>query len=119
MNVQYLKLGEEKIYLEGIDPEENKLELSFAAGNKSLEDIKEILVGLNRLVIYTAIVQEDGRETDEIIHMVFETFTKLSKIEYDLDSKTYKVVLVEPNILEERIAELEDAVNFMLMGGEE
>lgn len=119
MNTQYLKLNDEKIHLTNVNPEGDKLELSFEAKDKTLADVKALLTGLDNITIYSAIVQEDGRETDEITHMYFENFTKLSKIEYDLETESYKVVLVQPNILEERVTELEDAVNFLVMGGNE
>lgn len=119
MNTQYLKFNDEKIYLTNVNPEGDRLELSFEAKDRSLADVKALLTGLDNITVYSAIVQEGGRETDEITHMYFENFIKLSKIEYDLETESYKVVLIQPNVLEERVTELEDAVNFMLMGGEE
>lgn len=118
MNVFYLKVNGEKLYLTGTNPEENHLELVFEADGADISEVKSDFDNLDSVTIYTAIRQEDERETDEIVHQYFDNFTKLSKIEYDVDSDTYKVTLVEPDILEERISELEDAVNFLLMGGE-
>ena len=118
MNVLYLKVNGEKLYLTDTNPEENHLELVFEADGMGIPEIKSAFSNLDSVIIYTAIRQEDGRETDEIVHQYFDIFTKLSRIEYDVDSDTYKVTLIEPDIVDERLSELEDAVNFLLMGGE-
>lgn len=122
MNVSYLKFGENKVYLtetNGVNAEEHKLELTIKAEDNTFEDIKYSFSDLDNVTIYTAIVQEDDRETDEIVQQYFDNFTKLDKLSYNLDSDTYTVTLVVPNEIEARLAELEDAVNFMLMGGDE
>lgn len=122
MNVSYLKIGENKLYLteiNGVNAEENKLELTIKAEDNTFESIKDSFSDLDNVTIYSAIVQEDGRETDEIVQQYFDNFTKLDKLSYNLDSDTYTVTLVVPNEVEARLSELEDAVNFMLMGGEE
>ena len=122
MNVSYLKIGENKLYLaeiNGVNAEEHKLELTIKAEDNTFEGIKDSFSDLDNVTIYTAIVQEDGRETDEIVQQYFDNFTKLDKLTYNLDSDTYTVTLVVPNEVEARLSELEDAVNFMLMGGDE
>ena len=120
MNISYLKFGEQRLYLtevNGVNAEENKLELNIEARNNTFEDIKYLFSDLDNVTIYSAIVQEDGRETDEIVQQYFDNFTKLDKLAYNLDSDTYTVTLVVPNEIEARLSELEDAVNFMLMEG--
>lgn len=122
MNVSYLKLGDNKLYLtetNGVNAEENKLELNVESRGNTFEGIKDLFSNLDNVTIYSAIVQEDGRETDEIIQQYFDNFTKLDKLAYNLDTDTYTATLIVPNDMEVRISELEDAVNFMLMGGEE
>lgn len=121
MNVSYLKISDNKLYLtetNGVSAEENKLELTIKAEENTFENIKDLFSDLDNVTIYSAIVQEDGRETDEIVQQYFDNFTKLDKLAYNLDSDTYTVTLIVPNDMEIRISELEDAVNFMLMGGE-
>lgn len=121
MNVSYLKLGDKKFYLtevNGVNAEEHKLELTIKAEDNTFEDIKDSFSDLDNITIYSAIVQEDGRETDEIVQQYFDNFTKLDKLAYNLDSDTYTVTLIVPNEVEARLAELEDAMNFLLMGGE-
>ena len=118
MNVSYLKLGENKLYLteiNGVNAEERKLELTIKAEDKTFESIKVLFSSLNNVTIYSAIVQENGRETDEIVQQYFDNFTKLDKLSYSLDSDTYTVTLVVPNEVEARLSELEDAVNYLLM----
>lgn len=120
MNVSYLKFGIKKLYLtevNGVNAEEHKLELNIEARDNTFEDIKDSFSDLDNVTIYSAIVQEDGRETDEIVQQYFDNFTKLDKLAYNLDSDTYTVTLVVPNEIEARLSELEDAVNFMLMEG--
>lgn len=122
MNVQYLKLSDSKFYLtdvNGINAEENKLELNIKADSYSFEDIKTSFTNLDNITINSAILQEDGRETDEIVHQYFDKFTKLDRVSYNMDADTYTVMLVIPNETEQRLSELEDAVNFLVMGGEE
>ena len=122
MNVSYLKIGDKKLYLaeiNGVNAEEHKLDLTIKAEDNTFEDVKGLFSDLDNITIYSAIVQEDGRETDEIVQQYFDNFTKLDKLSYNLDSDTYTVTLVVPNEVEARLSELEDAVNFMLMGGDE
>lgn len=122
MNVSYLKIGENKLYLteiNGVNAEENKLELTIKAEDNTFEGVKDSFSDLDNVTIYSAIAQEDGRETDEIVQQYFDNFTKLDKLSYNLDSDAYTVTLVVPNEIEARLSELEDAVNFMLMGGDE
>ncbi len=122
MNTQYLKLNDNKFYLSevnGVNAEEHKLELTVKAENNTFENIKDSFSDLDNVTIYSAIVQEDGRETDEIVQQYFDNFTKLDKLSYNLDSDTYTVTLVVPNEVEARLSELEDAVNFLVMGGNE
>ena len=121
MNISYLKISDNKLYLtetNGVNAEENKLELNVEARGNTFEGIKDLFSGLDNVTIYSAIVQEDGRETDEIVQQYFDNFTKLDKLSYNLDTDTYTATLIVPNDMEVRISELEDAVNFMLMGGE-
>lgn len=122
MNVSYLKLGDNKLYLtetNGVNAEENKLELNVEARDNTFEGIKDLFSDLDNVTIYSAIVQNDGRETDEIVQQYFDNFTKLDKLTYNIDTDTYTATLIVPNDMETRVSELEDAVNFMLMGGEE
>ena len=122
MNVTYLKFSDGKFYLteiNGVNAEENKLELNIKADSYSFEDVKTAFSTLDNITIYSAIVQEDGRETDEIVHQYFDNFIKLDRVSYNIDSDTYIVTLVIPNETEQRLSELEDALNFILMGGEE
>ncbi len=119
MNVFYLKLGNSKVYVESdIISEESKVTITFSE-ETGVSTIKELLSNLSDLTIYSAIVQEDGRETDEIVYMYFANITKLDKIVYNASNEKYSTIIVEPNELEERIAEAEDAINFLLMEGEE
>lgn len=119
MNKFYLKLNGNKIYIESdIAVEEAKITLNFKE-DTSISTIKELFTNLSDLTVYSAIVQEDGRETDEIVYMYFTNLTKLDKIIYNTSSEKYSAVIIEPNVLEERITEAEDAINFLLMGGEE
>ena len=119
MNVFYLKLNGEKVYVDSdIIAEESRVTLHLE-DMTDVGEIKTAFSNLPNLTIYSAIVQEDERETDEIVYQYFENITKLDKIVYDTSSGKYSVLIVEPNDLEERITEAEDAINFLLMGGEE
>lgn len=128
MNVFYLKFGNRKVYLDSdIVAEEGRVTLKIEE-ETNVEALKALFNNLSDLTIYTAIVQDEltdengdpveAVETDEIVYMYFGDITKLDKIIYNTVSEQYSVVLVEPDYLEERITEAEDAINFLLMGGE-
>ena len=128
MNVFYLKFGNRKVYLDpDIIAEEGRVTLKIEE-ETNVEALKALFNNLSDLTIYTAIVQDEltdengdpveAVETDEIVYMYFDNITKLDKIIYNTVSEQYSVVLVEPDYLEERITEAEDAINFLLMGGE-
>ena len=120
MNRFYIKKNDEKIYLDGgseIIIGEDSVTFTLSTLT-DIAKIKSIFAGLVDLVIYTAIVQEDGRETDEMVYQYLPMFTKLFRIIYDTLSEKYSVVLIAPNNLEERVVELEDAVNYMLFNAE-
>ena len=129
MNVFYLKFGNRKVYLDpDIIAEEGRVTLKIEE-KTNVEALKALFNNLSDLTIYTAIVQDEltdengtpveAVETDEIVYMYFGDITKLDKIIYNTVSEQYSVVLVEPDYLEERITEAEDAINFLLMGGME
>lgn len=114
MNTQYLKLNDNKFYLadvNGINAEENKLELNIKADSHTFENIKSSFSALDNVTIYSAIVQEDGRETDEIVHQYFDNFTKLDRVSYNMDADTYSITLVEPDLIDKRLTAVEEKVN--------
>ena len=100
-------------------PVDDRLTLVFYKEDNNFETIKDLFSDVTNITIYGCIEQEDGRETDEFICEQYNQYTSLSKISYDLDNNAYSVTLVVPNETEERLSELEDALNFLLMGGEE
>ena len=114
MNVYYIKNKKEKIYISDTNVEMNALSFVIKAEGQSIEDVKDMFANLENVTIYTAIQQEDGRETDEIVHQYFENFKKLTKVEYNLENDTYKVTIAEVTALENRVAELESMVQALL-----
>lgn len=105
----------------GMDtPDDKTLSLAFNNEDRfSFEDVKQMFADIPEITIWVCIVQRDGRETDHMPGTIHEGFTKLDKIEYQSDLDIWKVTLTKPNETEERLSELEDALNFLLMGGEE
>lgn len=73
-----------------------------------LPAIIEDFDSVREIVIYGCIVQEDGRETDEFISQIFDKQNKLQTIAYNLDDDTYKVTMIEPDLIEQRIKVLEN-----------
>ena len=101
----------------GVDlPDENRLTLSFFKEEHTFEEVKSDFANISSVYVYGCIEQEDGRETDEFISNYFDKYTYLKSIEYNIDMDVYKVTLIIPNDTQARLTELEDAVNFMLMG---
>lgn len=101
-------------------PEEGILELSFYGANKNFETIREIFSDIDSgITVYGCIVQDsDGRETDEFVSTYFENYIILKYVEYDFVKNIYKVTLTKANELELRMSDMEEAMNFLLMGGE-
>ena len=105
----------------GVDqPDPKTLTLTFYNNDRfSFEDIKSMFADTDGITIYMCIVQDDGRETDEMVSTHHEEFTKLKGVEYQTEYDLWKVSLTIPDDTKERVSELEDALNFLLMGGEE
>ncbi len=123
MNYLKIRLWEEDVRVnltdDGINLNEGMLKLTILGEGRKYDDVNLLFSNLEAVTIYGCIGQEDGTETDEFQAAYYPDYTKLSKIEYDLDGDYYTVSLTIPNALEERVTELEDAINFLLMGGEE
>lgn len=113
MNVLYLRnvlKSPTKLYLvdtNGVNAEDTRLTLNLLPSGYDFMGIKDFFTDIDKVIIYSAIVQEDGRETDEMVHMYFDQFTKLTNVTYNLDSDTYTVTLVEPDIVDQRLTALE------------
>lgn len=130
----YLKktLGSKDIKLEliingVIETPKNGLELYFKAPiGVAIDDVREMFENISDVTIYTDDphdkIHNDGTVetlTDERVHSQYDKYTSLNKIEYDYFNNVYRVILNAPSETEQRVAELEDALNFLLMGGEE
>lgn len=120
----YLKLHDVKLYLYeddegGLDQrKENKIGVSVKNNNIPFETIKDLFSTIEDITIYGCIEQEDGTETDEYIANFFEGYSEVYNISYNVMYDYYKVFLAKPDEVNERFNGLEDAVNFLLMGGE-
>ena len=130
----YLKktLGGKDIRLELIingvmETLKNGLELYFKAPiGVAVDDVRGMFENISDVTVYTdephEKTNEDGTSeivTDERIYNKYNKYTVLNKIEYDYFNDVYKVTLNSPSESEQRISELEDALNFLLMGGNE
>lgn len=99
---------------------ENELSLTFRNEHRfTFEQVKEMFSDIDEIVIWLCLVQRDGRETDHMPGEVFDEFTRFSKLEYQEDLDLWKVTLSKPKEIEQRLEELEAALNYLLMGGEE
>ena len=102
----------------GVDSrEEQKLGLSIVNDNYSMEQMIEMFSNLDSITIYGCVVQEDGRETDEYVAKYFEGYSVLNSVTYELQNDYYKIWLAKPTELEERLNEIEDTINYLLMEG--
>ena len=123
MDVYYIKKDDQKVYLTNINTTlDDWAELTVSAKNRTMEEVKYIFSNLPDLTIYKETIQEDMVESEETIYIFLPKVTKLNKIEYNPDENGFMVRLTEPNDLEERVTELEDAVNYILFelfGGDE
>ena len=114
----YLKLPDRlNLTDDGISmPDNKRLILSFKRDNKEIDAIKSLFSNIESITVYGCVVQDDGKETDEFVANYFEQYTMLKGIEYDVAEDLYKVTLTIPDEIHQRLSELEDVMNFLLMG---
>lgn len=134
--MSYLKLNDNRYNLTGNEMvcDGQRLYLYLSAEELSVQDIKREFSNHDEFIVYDCIKNmekdEEGLtklndagepiiiESDEYVATTFEGFTRIVAINYDIDLDTYEVVLVSPMDIDARIADMETAMNFLLMGGE-
>lgn len=94
------------------------LTLTFYNENRfKFEDIKKMFSDLiDGITVWMCIVQDDGTETDEMVSVYYKEYTELKGLEYQMDCDVWKVTLSIPDETKERLADLEAAMNFLLIG---
>ena len=109
----YLKINEVRYNLldNGVEPSELQLNLHIINDNYEFDYLTEVFSNLDEIIIYSCIVQDDGRETDEYIVQEFPQFTELRAIGYDLKTDIYTLEMVEPDIVDQRLTALEEKVS--------
>ena len=99
---------------DGIGVSEKDLVLTIVKDEYAFDDIKEAFEDVgDTITIYGTVEGGDDFESG-----IFEGYSELKAVNFDLISEVYTVHLIVPNDIVERIDELESAVNFLLMGGE-
>ena len=99
----------------GIGVSENDLLLTILGAGHTFEEVKEVFENIgDTITIYGTV--ENG---EDFKSGVFEGYSQLKAVNYDITDELYMIHLIVPNDIAERIDELESAVNFLLMGGEE
>lgn len=118
----YIKIDDDRLVLVdgGLDqPQPNVLSIQFYNEERfTFEDVKRIFGEMTDISIWMCLVQDDGTETDEMLSNNYTEYTKLKAIDYQMDLDLWKVSMTVPNDEKERISDLEDALNFLLMGGD-
>lgn len=131
----YLKLNDKRYDLVGeqmvCDGQRLTLYIS-ASAITGLDEIKDIFANRDEFIVYECVtnnvptLDENGEETgeyhieeiDEHEFVVYEGFTRIVSIIYDNESDIYGIVFIQPMDIDVRMSDMEEAMNFLLMGGE-
>lgn len=121
--MNYLKIDGKRYNLtdDGISPSTLDMVLVIVKDDYTFEDILSVFENIgDKIVIYDTVTNTDseGDHVEEFVSGTFEGYTHLCFVNYDADNLTYAVKLSVPDETQNRLNELEDAVNFLLMGGE-
>lgn len=114
--MNYLLIDDKRFDLtdDGIGVGEKELLLTIRGAGHTFEEVKEVFENIgDTITIYGTVEGGDDFESG-----VFAGYSQLKAVNYDITDSLYTVHLIIPNDIEERIDELESAVNFLLMGGE-
>lgn len=114
--MNYIIINENRYNLtdDGIGVDENNLMLTILSASHNFEEIKKAFESIgDAITIYGTV---DGGADFE--SSVFNGYSQLKAVNYDVVNELYTVHLIIPDDLIERMDELENAVNFLIMGGE-
>lgn len=131
----FLKINEKRYNLVGDQMVCDGVKLTFyipANEVKDLQQIKDDFSERDEFIVYecdTTVVStldENGEETgavhieelNEHEFVYYEGFTRIIAINYDNEHDTYAIVLIQPMDIDIRMADMESAMNFLLMGGD-
>lgn len=124
--MNYLKLNDNRYNLvgEGMVCDGTKLQLFVSSEDLSITDIKTIFSNHDEILVYDCVNKIDSDtgefyESDEFVATRFEGFTRIISINYDAEYDFYCITLVSPIDIDTRMADMESAMNFLLMGGDE
>lgn len=129
----YLKLNGKRYNLVGEQMicDGQRLTLYFSGKETNISDIKETMSNNEVFTVYDCVKSiaelEEGEttdsenypryvETDEFVATTFEGFTRIVSINYSMELDIYEVVFVSPIDIDTRMADMESAMNFLLMG---
>jgi len=90
----------------------NGIMLTMLAGGYDFETVKKDFESVSNIEIYGT------SEPEDFVSGFFENLT-LKSVEYDIKDELYTVTMTAIDETMQRINDLEDAVNYLLMGGEE
>lgn len=118
-NKRYDLVGEEVVCTGDI------LKLTITKINRTISEIEEDFSNNETIEVHGYILNtlgEEGNEheveTDDFIGAVFEGFTRITNISFDNIYNMITITLVIPAEIETRLADMEEAINFLLMGGD-
>lgn len=117
--MMYLKINGDKYIItnDGIQLGIDSISLTIQNRGYDFATIQDIFSSLDGLAIYGCIEQDDGTCTDEYQSTYYDMYTKLTVISYNFDSDTYTIVLAQPDEVSERLDEIEEILNEILMEG--
>lgn len=129
LNMNYLKLNNERINLVGdmMVCDGQRLRFYISSENITITDIKEKFSNNEDFIVYDCVIhkEKDNKgneitvESDEYIATIFSGFTRIVSINYDNELDMFEIVLISPMDIDARMADMETAMNYLLMGGEE
>ena len=120
----YLKVNEVKyhLYNEGVINSSNSLFVIIKNNGYSMADIEKLISDFgDTIVVY------DSDDSDiEYVVSEFKNYTIAMSVQYNIKEDYYKIELGMPSEMDKALAEMQDrlveaeeAINFLLMGGDE
>lgn len=120
--MNYLKINGQKYELtdDGVKNYGNQLFLTIINNRMSFETVRNLFSNIDNITIFGSVTDydSDGTENErEYVSSYYDMYNFLQKIEYDFAKDEYTITMIHPDEVSERLDEIEEILNEMLMKG--